>query len=712
GGAGDDVIAGGGGTDIIDGGEGADTNSFANINAAAESPVGTGVTVTLNADGTGTAEYVAPNGNNIFEEFTGIENIVGSNNNDEIIASGGAANVLSGGAGDDLIVGGGGTDIIDGGEGNDTNSFVNINAAAQSPIGTGVTVSLNADGTGTAEYVAPNGSQIFEEFTGIENVTGSNNNDEIIATGPAGNVIDGLGGDDFIAGGGGTDTLDGGAGFDTNSFSTIGVGVTADLEAQTAVYTLPNGVVINEAFENFEALDGSAQDDRLAGDEASNTLIGNDGDDVLTGRGGDDTLSGGLGDDTLVSDGLDVLDGGEGVDTADFSSFAANTNPNSPSVFNGVIVDLDVNSAGAAGTPGQRGAVLSSPPGAVAVGGVVPAASQLTAVDDVENLIGSAFNDGLFGNNEVNVISAGGGNDVVHGFGGGDFLAGGDGVDTLLFSAAPVGVNVDLNAQLSQAEFDAAAALGAGPTASSGGAGADVLSGFENVTGSTTGDDVIIGDGVGNTLNGQGGEDVLIGRGGDDNLIGGGGDDVLIGNLGDDELTGNQGDDILTGGAGADLLRGGAGEDVLSGGVGADVIIGNGGADLIRAGAGADQVNAGIGADVVRGGVGQDILNGNGGADLIFGGLGADRINGGVGRDELVGGSGADVFVFAANSGADTIRDFRGQDTIEIASGASQFTDLSISSVGSDTLIEFGAADIILSGVDASTVGENDFIFA
>lgn len=401
GGAGNDVLRGGGGTDIIDGGEGIDTNDFSDINANAESPAGTGVTVEVNADGTGTAQYIAPNGNEINESFTGIENITGSVNNDEITALGDADNVLvglggsdtlNGGAGNDILRGGGGTDIINGGDGIDTNDFSDINVNAASPEGTGVTVNLAADGTGTAQYIAPNGNEINESFTGIENITGSNNNDTIIATGAAPNTIDGGAGNDFIAGGGGVDVLDGGAGIDTNSFQGIGAPVIADLATGSASYQPNPTTTVFENFQNFENLDGSANDDQLFGDSGANVLTGNDGNDLLAGRGGDDTLEGGLGNDVLRGGGgNDSLDGGEGIDTADFSDI-------------GVGVDVSL----------ERGN------GQYEVNG-----NQVAdTITNVENVVGSANDDIIEGDSGDNLLAGGAGADTLLGGGGNDILRG------------------------------------------------------------------------------------------------------------------------------------------------------------------------------------------------------------------------------------------------------------------------------------------------
>ncbi|MGF1500862.1 MAG: spondin domain-containing protein [Paracoccaceae bacterium] len=244
---------------------------------------------------------------------------------------------------------------------------------------------------------------------------------------------------------------------------------------------------------------GEVVEDVLVGFEA---LIGSPGDDVLEGGIGANTLSGGAGDDFFLSDGLDAIDGGEGVD---FVQFTQVTEGAFGGAFSGIIVDLDVNSAGPAGTPSQTGGVLDAPP---AAGGQTIGDAVLT---DIENLLGTPFDDGLFGNNEVNVIEGDFGDDVIHGFGGDDFLSGGGGVDTALFSAAGAGVAVDLGLQVSQDAFGEIAFAGADPViAATGGAGNTVLEGFENVTGSAF-DDTITGDDGANLLVGGAGDDRITG---------------------------------------------------------------------------------------------------------------------------------------------------------------------------------------------------------
>jgi hypothetical protein len=66
-----------------------------------------------------------------------------------------------------------------------------------------------------------------------------------------------------------------------------------------------------------------------------------------------------------------------------------------------------------------------------------------------------------------------------------------------------------------------------------------------------------------------------------ENAEGGSGDDVLIGNALDNTLTGNAGNDLLSGSDGDDSLFGGAGEDRLSGGQGDDLLDGGAAEDKV-----------------------------------------------------------------------------------------------------------------------------------
>ena len=624
-------------------------------------------------------------------------NLIEGLDGDDLLSGLGGGDTLEGGLGDDTILGGGGSDFYDGGEGSDTASFEDIGADVIANLG-----------AGNAQYVV-NGNLVQDDFTSIENLAGSLNNDTLI--GDANNnqlsgndgddsIVGGAGddfllgnagsdqliggaGNDTLDGGGGTDTLDGGAGNDTQSFATINASIVASLEDGTAAYQPAPGVNIQETFTNFENLEGSLLDDQLSGDENDNILDGNEG---------SDTLAGGAGNDTFITDGLDQINGGEGSDTVDFSNLGEDA---VAGAFGGVIIDLDVESAGAAGTPGQNGAILDAPP---AAGGQPVNGVNLV---DIENAIGSDFNDGLFGNNEVNILASGAGDDVIHGFAGNDFLSGGEGTDTVVFAAAPAGVAVDLRNQVADEDFEAiAAGESSSRFAATGGAGDNVLSGFENVTGSQN-DDTITGGIDDNVINGNGGNDLVFALAGDDLLSGGAGSDTLNGGLGNDTIIGGGGSDFYDGGAGSDTasfedigagvtadlntgnaqyvingnvvvdqfanienLVGSLNDDVFVGDLYSNLLSGNDGNDTLDGGVGGDTLDGGAGADSLIGGSGNDNLIGGDGADILDGGAGADTLDGGAGADSLIGGTSNDLFI---TDGLDQIDGGQGSDTVDFS---------------------------------------------
>jgi hypothetical protein len=72
-----------------------------------------------------------------------------------------------------------------------------------------------------------------------------------------------------------------------------------------------------------DSLTGDANSNELSGKAGNDTLVGGAGDDRLNGGVGADSVSGGAGDDIIeqiVEDAGDTLDGGDGTDTANYSS--------------------------------------------------------------------------------------------------------------------------------------------------------------------------------------------------------------------------------------------------------------------------------------------------------------------------------------------------------------------------------------------------------
>jgi Ca2+-binding RTX toxin-like protein len=346
------------------------------------------------------------------------------------------------------------------------------------------------------------------------------------------------------------------------------------------------------------------------------------GDDLVTGGVGDESVDGGAGNDTLDGgDGNDVLQGGAGADSL---------------------------------TGGAGNDVLTGD----AAGDLVGANDSLFGGDGNDTLSGNAGADSLFGGDGDDYLYAGSFNQMA-----GDLFDGGAGNDTVDYSAAGGGVNVNLG-------------TGIGTDSNS---ATHTLNSIEAVIGSMFAD-TLLGGGGAESLSGNGGDDVLEGRGGADTLDGGIGNDVLSG----DEASDTVGSaDVLSGGAGNDTMTGNAGADTLYGGADNDSLDGGAGADLLDGGAGTDRVDytqsdAAVQVDLSTGqGAGghaqgdtlasieevvgsgfDDSLTGSGGADNLSGGAGGDTLRGGLGDDTLIGGAGDDRYILQDGGGADRITDF------------------------------------------------------
>ena len=282
-------------------------------------------------------------------------------------------------------------------------------------------------------------------------------------------------------------------------------------------------------------------------------------------------------------------------------------------------------------------------------------------------LCGLGGNDFLRGGDNNDTLEGAEGNDSLDGGAGNDNLVGGVGTaDRAYYLGAPSGITVNL------------ALTGAQST---GGAGADTISGVENILGSGSSDS-LTGSGVSNVIEGGAGTDTIAGAGGDDFLVGGTQADDIGGGIGSDYAVGDDGADEIRGGDQIDLLRGGAHDDEILGGVGDDAIEGQAGDDRLAGGdeaqrddtsTGRDYIGGQSGADLIFGQDGNDctrnaahtqcptggtihfnptfgwpdndddfnaILIGHTGRDHLYGGTGSDRLDGGDAdqNNELMGG--------------------------------------------------------------------------
>lgn len=222
---------------------------------------------------------------------------------------------------------------------------------------------------------------------------------KVFATGS--HYYEGLAGNDVITGGLGNDYIEGGAGADTfveapsplGGNDTLGyfnsnAGVTIVLNALGGLATAQGGHAQGDvAVAGFEDLVGSQFNDSLTANADHNTIFGMGGNDTMNGGGGNDSLYGGDGNDTLNGDagndtfhysaGGDVVNGGAGIDTI---NFAAN-----PGAGNGATINLKTG-----------------------LGDHDAAGWQFTSV---ENVIGSPWNDDIWGNGAANVMDGGTGRD-------------------------------------------------------------------------------------------------------------------------------------------------------------------------------------------------------------------------------------------------------------------------------------------------------------
>jgi Ca2+-binding RTX toxin-like protein len=169
-------------------------------------------------------------------------------------------------------------------------TFANIGQLVGSA---GVDTLVGADVTNTWSVSSAGGGKIFNSlgtflFSSVENLMGGAGTDAFTFSG-AGTVLG------QIDGGGGTDWLD---------YSALSVGVTVDLNAQTASR-------VSGGIQNIRNVRGGSGDDNLTGNSLGNILVGGAGNDVLTGGAGRNLLIGGLGADTVTGGSADdILVGG------------------------------------------------------------------------------------------------------------------------------------------------------------------------------------------------------------------------------------------------------------------------------------------------------------------------------------------------------------------------------------------------------------------
>ncbi len=469
-----------------------------------------------------------------------------------------------------------------------------------------------------------------------------------------------------------------------------------------------------------DTLIGLGGDDKISGGAGDDVIQGNDGADILSGGTGNDTVSGGAGDDRVSGDaGDDILEGGAGDDliiggagndtasyaNAAFSSFYGfqNTANGPVSLFyRGVTVDL-------------------------AVSGPQDTGEGVDTLLAVENLIGSAFDDRLFGTEAANVIQGGAGVDRIGGRGGADVLYGNDGND-IIHANGDFGVGNYIIGEEDNAVDTVY-----------GGAGDDIIAvGAGDIADGGDGNDRLIvsfvGRGSGVTVDLSGGAETALeaASGGSFSnferyhVTGSNFGDTITGDAGDNEIWGLAGDDILHGGAdGFDALYGGDGDDVLTAGGGSigDVLVGGAGSDIITGGDGGDILYGVIGVSVATGSTLRSGLQDDGAVDTLIGGAGNDTIYAGLG-DNADGGDGAVDVLYV------TFQDLAGPINLDLSTGgaaalsalsggvyanferysvfATNHDDVVVGDAGVNNLWGQGGDDTLYGGDSGDLLGGND----
>ena len=208
----------------------------------------------------------------------------------------------------------------------------------------------------------------------------------------------------------------------------------------------------------------------------------------------------------------------------------------------------------------------------------------------------------------------------------------------------------------------------------------------------TSGDDLLFGMNLADTISGLEGNDTIHGNGDADTLSGNDGADSILGGAGDDFIEGNADSDKVFGDAGADTVYGNDGDDFVSGGDDNDVVYGGAGSDWVQGQSGAF-FNTGTNSVDISGvtGVAQDTLYGGAGNDLLIGSYGNDRLEGGADNDTYIGLGGVDTYVYNIGDGDDLIFDASLEESIlefgvGITAADISFSRVSISGYVSNTL--------------------------
>ncbi|CAH0277916.1 Bifunctional hemolysin/adenylate cyclase [Pseudomonas sp. Bi123] len=432
GGAGNDTLRGGGGADQFIGGAGTDTVSYSDSgNQPVTINTKTGINLGLAADDT----------------YVGIEILQGGGGNDTFI-SGAAVDTFDGSGGTDTVDYSGSSSAVDvnfltgKGTGGDAqgDTYLGIERVVGSAFNDTLTgynpIHILEGGAGDDVYVISNqGATVVEQAGGGDDEVRTQLNTQVLAnnverltfvgtgnfigTGNASdNIITGGAGNDTLRGGDGADQFIGGAGTDTVSYSDSASGLTINLK--TGIHT---SIAAGDTYNSIEQISGS---------NFSDIFIGGDGADRIDGGAGTDFLSfANEGSGVTLDLSVPVLTGIAAGDV--YTSIEAFLGSNYDDTFTGSAgaVESFVGGGGAdvlTGVGRGDAAWYVNSSDAVQVnlltGTGTGGDAQGDVLSNIDNLVGSTFNDTLTGNAYANMLEGGAGNDTLYGGDGNDILYG------------------------------------------------------------------------------------------------------------------------------------------------------------------------------------------------------------------------------------------------------------------------------------------------
>ncbi len=551
-------------------------------------------------------------GNLTIARGTIIENAVGGMRHDVLIGNA-SANRLEGGVGNDEFTGGGGSDVLIGGGGAD----VAIYAGNQSEYSV-----VTVGGVTTVTGLGVRAGDGADTLTEIETIRFAN---ATVALGgdPNNPVEPGIGGfyvSPFEDGIEFTFSLPGDFFFDLDEGTILAfTAAMADgsplpnwlsFDGSTLTFTGTAPVsVINATIEvRITASDQSSSANRVFGfgivAAPGAPIDGTAGPDQLYGTFRQEIISGLDGDDRFfISPGADTFYGGGGFDIIDFSASAGRLHLD---LTTGIVDSID--------------------------GGFV---------QDMEGIIGTAFDDFLTGTTGSNQLYGMDGNDILLGNEGVDALYGGAGNDSLTVRLDS-GSNVDGGTGFDTLSIDGQDISVAAVT---GFEAIDLLGGSLILTGSQLAN----GFALNSIVSGNGAVTI--------NMVAG---VALITKLFDFNIF--SGSFTINGTTGLDIIKLGNVENIVNAGDGSDIIQGGSLADTMNGGSGVDKIAGNLGADILTGGAGNDVFkyrrindsNGSFGIDVITDfTIGEDRLNfSRIDTNPSLAGSQGFVFIGAAEFGA------------------------------------------------------------